>query len=350
MTGVALPHPAQLRSGRLGGLGLASGMALTALVLGLPVAWEVRPGLASLPADGSATTGLHIGARDLLGIRLPWSGLRSASVDGARCTTPLDCVLPSTRQPGAQRLEVELRGLLTTHRATVELERRPVTGDVDGDGLPDGYRLDDQADRVAFRRWFAAIAASQARTLDPRWGEANRDCAGLLRFAFTQALMRHDAAWLARMRWLEDVPGRDVAAFHFPELPAVGARPFRIAPGPFNPALPLDGQFSASADGRWLRQANTFLLGREPSVAEPGDLLFFEDRDAPGALNHHAMVLVGGPEGLRVAYHTGPDGHGGAGEMRLLPLAALQAHPDEGWRPLPSNPRFLGFFRWKVAP
>ena len=45
-----------------------------------------------------------------------------------------------------------------------------------------------------------------------------------------------------------------------------------------------------------------------------------------------------------VVYHTGPL-DGGPGEVRKLSLATLEAHPTPRWRPLASNPHFVGVFR-----
>ena len=63
----------------------------------------------------------------------------------------------------------------------------------------------------------------------------------------------------------------------------------------------------------------------------------------------HLMVFVGrshfDPDGDDwVVYHTGPL-DGGAGEVRKVRLATLAQHPAPRWRPLASNPSFVGVFR-----
>jgi uncharacterized protein YfaT (DUF1175 family) len=45
-----------------------------------------------------------------------------------------------------------------------------------------------------------------------------------------------------------------------------------------------------------------------------------------------------------VVYHTGPSDEG-AGEVRKARLATLALHPSPRWRPLASNPQFVGVFR-----
>ena len=86
------------------------------------------------------------------------------------------------------------------------------------------------------------------------------------------------------------------------------------------------------------------------SRARPGDLLFFrqEGHDLP----FHTMIFLGasqiedGSEPL-VVYHTGPIGKS-AGEIRRPTLAQLMNFPDPRWRPVPSNPSFLGVYRWNI--
>jgi len=91
-------------------------------------------------------------------------------------------------------------------------------------------------------------------------------------------------------------------------------------------------------------------VGRDVSRARPGDLLFFrqEGHDLP----FHAMIFLGpsqndGGAEPRVVYHTGPMGKS-AGEVRRPTLAQLLDFPDPRWRPVPSNPSFLGVYRWNI--
>jgi hypothetical protein len=48
-----------------------------------------------------------------------------------------------------------------------------------------------------------------------------------------------------------------------------------------------------------------------------------------------------------VVYHTGPD-RGSLGEIRRVTMAELLDHPDARWRPINSNPNFLGVYRWNI--
>ena len=60
------------------------------------------------------------------------------------------------------------------------------TRDGDGDGYPDAVELTSAAERASFRAWFAAVAEAQYTAPAPDWTE--RDCSGLLRYAFVKAL------------------------------------------------------------------------------------------------------------------------------------------------------------------
>jgi hypothetical protein len=64
------------------------------------------------------------------------------------------------------------------------------------------------------------------------------------------------------------------------------------------------------------------------------------------------MIYLGAsqlrPDGQRYfLYHTGPDGSK-PGEMRRLTVDELMRFPQPEWRPLASNPSFLGVARWNI--
>ncbi len=316
-----------------------------------------------LPADGSASSTLRLEPRSLLGLR-PLLGFHArltlrveqgAERVRAVCSTgdELACTLFAGTEPGPVTGVVILRDALgRTAEAPFRLDLEPDSADSDHDGFPDAVELSTEQDRTAFRRWFAAIAESQFYAADPRWGDANRDCAGLLRYAYAEALKRHDAGWRTRRAYLSDAVTPDVRKYHYPEVPLLGERLFRVAPGPFLSEVPVAEAFSASASARWLVAENAVFLGKERALAGVGDLLFFNDPDAPG-MGFHSMIYLGDLDGVRgdddwVVYHTGPEGSRG-GEVRRVHLSQLLQHPDEKWHPRPDNPNFLGFYRWKIA-
>jgi uncharacterized protein YfaT (DUF1175 family) len=211
--------------------------------------------------------------------------------------------------------------------------------DADGDGYPDAAELVSQGDRRAFLEWFALIAEAQALAPDPRWSAAQRDCAGLLRFAYRAALEPHDATWLAHAPVVLGF-APDVQRFHAATVPFLGERLFRIAPGPFR-ANHVSDDFSASPTAERLVLGSARPL-RAPEAPERGDVLLFR-ATARGVA--HTMVFLGGD---RVVYDTG----GGADApetVRVTTIEELLRHPDPFWHPTASNPAFAGFFRWRIV-
>src|SRR2546426_7830526 len=59
--------------------------------------------------------------------------------------------------------------------------------DSDQDGIPDAAELRTFADRDSFRRWITRIAEMQFYRLSEQWNPEQRDCAGLVRFAWREA-------------------------------------------------------------------------------------------------------------------------------------------------------------------
>ena len=71
--------------------------------------------------------------------------------------------------------------------------------DLDHDGLPDNVELRSFNDRENFRRWFTWAAEMQFYKLSDQWNPEQRDCAGLVRFAWREALRPHDRLWFQKM-------------------------------------------------------------------------------------------------------------------------------------------------------
>ena len=80
-----------------------------------------------------------------------------------------------------------------------EAETHSLSLDSDNDGLPDGAELESFMDRENFRSWFTLIAEGQFYQLSKDWNAEQRDCAGLVRFAWREALRRHDRPWFQKM-------------------------------------------------------------------------------------------------------------------------------------------------------
>ncbi len=198
-------------------------------------------------------------------------------------------------------------------------------------------RLADESDRAAFRSWFVLLADAQFErpTADVT------DCAALIRHAFREAMRAHTPEWV-RGAALPFAPQfADVRSA--PKAGANGWPLFQVSAGP-------QARFAEFADARTLIGLNARPLGRDTRALRAGDLLYFRQ---PGQNEpDHLMVFVGRSlfeaEGDDwVVYHTGPSDDG-PGEVRKVRLATLQQHPAARWRPLTSNPRFVGVYRLAV--
>ena len=211
--------------------------------------------------------------------------------------------------------------------------------DVDRDGYPDASELRGE-DRARFSEWFAAIAESQYYGLHADWKVEDQDCAGLLRFAFVQALMKHDADWKAKFKFLPAPRLPSVQNQTYPP-PYLSRSVFRVAPGAYQAGDVAAGKLVGRTSAQYLANYSAQRVTRNINEARRGDLLFFF-RPRLGA--YHSMVYLGG--GM-VVYHTGASPEEG-GEVRLLSIQTLMKHPEKAFHPVSSNPNFLGVYRWKV--
>jgi len=206
-------------------------------------------------------------------------------------------------------------------------------------------------DRHNFRRWFAVIAEMQFYRVSDEWNAEQRDCAGLVRFAWREALRHHDRGWFQKMGAEYESLAPDVRAFNLETNP-LGAKLFRTDFGSFQEGDLTSGKFSEFADARTLKNFNCVFVSRDRSGAERGDLLFFHQPWVQ-KFPYHVMIFAG--EALQdnegaadwVIYHTGSSATD-EGVVKKVRLAALDHHPDKRWRPIQSNPNFLGFYRLKV--
>jgi uncharacterized protein len=212
------------------------------------------------------------------------------------------------------------------------------------DGTPDFLRLTDPADQAAFRSWFVLIADEQALRPVAQIPAEITDCASLLRYSYREALKRHDDSWfLSTGIEVDALPG-EIRAWHYPHT-LLGAQLFRVHPGSFEAADLTNGSFAQFADAKTLVESNAFLVSRDVRAAQPGDLLFY--RQFGQSSPSHSMIVAAVGTQARIVYHTGPD-HGRPGELRRVLLAELLDHPQPQWRPIASNPNFLGVYRWNI--
>lgn len=229
-------------------------------------------------------------------------------------------------------------------------------GDADNDGIPEGAELRAFTDRENFRRWFTAIAELQFYQASEAWNPEQRDCAGLVRFAWREALRRHDRVWFKRMGAAYDPLAPDVRAYDL-NSGVLGEKIFRTAPGAPREEDLRDGRFAEFADARTLKDFNSEFVSRDRRRAEAGDLIFFFQPWVQ-RYPYHVMIYLGAPHQREddtagetgddwAVYHTGVSPND-AGTVRKVRLASLDRHPDHRWRPVASNENFLGFYRLKI--
>ncbi|MDB5034629.1 MAG: hypothetical protein JWQ98_1870 [Chlorobi bacterium] len=269
--------------------------------------------------------------------------------------------------PGEVVVRVHIVGVIAPIEAKLFLTASLADGN--HNGYPDLLDLSSESDRTAFRRWFTTIALAQRTHLDDRWQD--RDCAGLLRYCYREALKRHDNTWLRSRQWLVTSSIPDVRKYNYPDVPVVGTRVFnaggresresdnavkKVSGDPrevasrepsdrpaWHPPHASLANFSEFAEAARLKDNSLAFLSRDPDAALPGDVMIYLN-DTESQWPYHTMIYLG--NGMTV-YHTGPDGKK-PGIVKRLTLAELAAHPNPRWHPVPSNPYFLGFYRWRI--
>lgn len=250
--------------------------------------------------------------------------------------------------PGAVQIRVEVPGVPAAQIAlTASLAQR----DSLEDGTPDFLRLDSEAARRAFRRWFTFLAEAQYFQPAAARPPEISDCAALIRYCYREALRAHDNPWAGSAR-LPMIPAFDSPSKYEYPFTALGAALFRVAPGPFRAADLANGAFAQFADAKTLWRFNTRLVSRNLQRAQPGDILFYRQHHDESVPTFHSMIFLGASQihpgaATYVLYHTGPD-DSGPGEMRRLTLDQLKRFPEPEWRPDAENSNFLGVYRWNI--
>ncbi len=122
--------------------------------------------------------------------------------------------------PGETKLRITAPGFTPQE---IALQTTLDDSDTVGDGTPDFLRLHDPADRAAFRRWFTLLAESQYYHGKKLPAEID-DCAGLLRFAYREALREHNTAWASAISLPAPASAVDVQQYQISRTPHSGQR------------------------------------------------------------------------------------------------------------------------------
>ena len=253
--------------------------------------------------------------------------------------------------PPSSGLNAASKNPVTSNHATSRNTSYSVSLDSDNDGIPDAAQLQSFMDRENFRRWFTLIAEAQFYRLSKEWNAEQRDCAGLVRFAWREALRRHDRAWFQKMGPGYKPIGPDVARYNLEQSP-LGEKLFRTNFGSYKDGDLSTEIFSEFADARTLKTFNAKFVSRDRHHAQSGDLLFFYQPWVQ-KFPYHVMIFLGDsklsdePSSDWVVYHTGASPTD-EGTVKKVGLSVLDHHPNPRWRPVETNKNFLGFYRLKI--
>lgn len=151
-----------------------------------------------------------------------------------------------------------------------------------------------------------------------RWDAANRDCAGLVRYVFHEALSRHSESFFT----------------HYPDMARVSN---------YSGARELAATARYWAEGNQtapdlLRHAR--YLGRETESQnlKTGDILYYE---SPTWHIRHVMLVVRSGNTVFLVYHTGDQ----RDELRLRTVDDMRRQNEPQWHPDRENPVFRGIYR-----
>jgi len=193
------------------------------------------------------------------------------------------------------------------------------------------------SDEKALREAVTRLALLQAKRLSREWEERQRDCSGLVRFAYREAIEARSATQKQKL----GIPD----AFNLPAMSELSRKLFPRYPRIWQVGYESDGKprFGAFADAETLLGFNFRKKTRDPGLACNGDLLVFQkalENDQP----YHLMIFVENrPENL-VVYHNGA--RGDEARVRVVRMSDLMESPDPVWIPGVDNPYFLGVYEW----
>lgn len=211
------------------------------------------------------------------------------------------------------------------------------SGDVDLDGFPDMAELHSEDNRDAFRQWFIRIAESQFKKPNYSWNQKERDCSGLIRYAYREALKEHSRDWYNKNGITIDKNLPDVRKFHYPDIPVLGKNIFKIKKGDAMDST----TFGVFADAETLLKHNTIFISHNLTDARTGDILFFHDRNAIISPYHSVIVEKNDLQGIILLYHTGT-------RQGIKRVTADYLQSSRSFAPAEWNDRFLGVFRFHI--
>lgn len=224
-----------------------------------------------------------------------------------------------------------------------ETEMPPEVKEYKQKGEPKLESNDDEAtyltpeDEKALRETVTRLALLQARKVSPQWDRRQRDCSGLVRFSYREAL----AIGSPKDKQKLGVP----KALHLPTISELSRKAFPQYPQIWQVGFTSDGKprFGAFADAETLIGFNFRKKARALQSARNGDLLVYQkalESDQP----YHLMIFVEDRPGALAVYHNGAAGD--EAQVRVVRVRELMESPDPVWIPSADNPHFLGVYEW----
>ncbi len=214
------------------------------------------------------------------------------------------------------------------------MRHEPKRESEDNGGEELGYLVPQ--DEAALRQAVTDVALLQAQRLSPLWEPKQRDCAGLIRFAYRTALEARDAGRTAKL----GIP----AKLHLAPLSEQARQLFPNFPQIWQTGLDRDKpRFGPFADAETLIGYNFRLKSKQWQAARSGDLLVYQkplDSDEP----YHLMLFAAGRSENLAVYHNGASGANA--QVRVVRISDLLESPDPVWIPSTENPYFLGVYEW----
>lgn len=210
-----------------------------------------------------------------------------------------------------------------------------ISTDRDDDGFPDILELSSAQERDKFRTRFVQIAEAQVLKPSAAWQSAQRDCSGLIRFAYRFALGR------GSQKIIQERGFEALALLPAVSVPLVSHKKlqdglFRVEPGGYQGK----DQFAEFADAEHLLKYNTKYIQHQLDGLSAGDLLFFYDEERSN-FPYHSMIVTKTSPHMEFIYHTGS-----LSGMKKVKLSYLQNKPR--FYPSKSNPHYLGAYRLKI--
>lgn len=236
----------------------------------------------------------------------------------------------STNKSGILKLKTKEGNFL-------DLEFYETILDSDEDGIPDIAELKTESDREAFRDWFVRIAESQYFHSDAFWNLNERDCSGLVRYSYKEALKLHDESWFVKNSLVLDKNLKDIEAFHYPYVPILGENIFKINHSDANDKT----SFGKFADAENLWNLNTKFVSKKLFDAKKADLVFFENKKQIKYPFHTMIITEGESTDPILIYHTGEKSI-----LKRIKSSYLKKNPI--FNLSETNHHYLGIYRFKI--